>query len=93
MELRSGPGTEYPVLRQLAHDTEVVEKAAPNAQGFVSAGHKATGVWPGLYGGSCVRELFGDSQDPVLGQCWFWLAEYGPDARVPPTWKDWTLWQ
>ncbi len=35
LELRAGPGTEYPVLRRLAHDTELVEKAAANAQGWV----------------------------------------------------------
>jgi len=64
-----------------------------DAREFVSAVQKATGVWPGLYGGSYVRELLGDSHDSVLGQCWFWLAEYGPTARVPATWQDWTLWQ
>ena len=60
---------------------------------FVSKVQQKTGIWPGLYGGSYVREQMGEHADTALGQCWFWLAEYGPTAHVPANWKDWTLWQ
>jgi lysozyme len=28
-----------------------------------------------------------------LANCWFWLAQYGPVAVVPPNWPTWTMWQ
>ena len=75
----------------------------PNAQGacmtlaqaraFVSHVQQATGRWPGLYSGSTAREALGGNTDPVLGNCWLWLAEYGDQPEVPPAWKGWTLWQ
>jgi lysozyme len=63
------------------------------ARVFVTAVAQATGRYPGLYGGSYLRELLGGSADPVLAQCWFWLAEYGPEPHVPAGWPTWTLWQ
>lgn len=87
------PDTDTLLVLDLESNPDGASMTLADAQGFVSAVQQATGVWPGLYGGSYVRELLGDGNDPVLGQCWFWLAEYGPKPRVPPTWKDWTLWQ
>ena len=63
------------------------------AQAFVTHVQTRTGRWPGLYSGAYVKSLLGGKPDPVLGQCWFWLAEYGPTPVVPPAWKTWTLWQ
>ena len=63
------------------------------AHAFVTHVQQATGRWPGLYSGHYVKELLGTSVDPVLSNCWFWLAQYGTQAVVPPTWKRWTLWQ
>src|SRR5215470_2154876 len=63
------------------------------ARAFVTHVEAMTGRWPGLYSGHYVKELLGGRVDPVLGQCWFWLAQYGPIPVVPPTWKYWTLWQ
>src|SRR5207245_11465390 len=40
-----------------------------------------------------IKQLLGTSQDPVLANCWFWLAQYSPTAVVPPNWDTWTLWQ
>jgi lysozyme len=28
-----------------------------------------------------------------LGNCWFWLSQYGPTPVVPPNWNTWTMWQ
>jgi lysozyme len=63
------------------------------ARTFVSHVRQVTGKWPGLYSGSYIRDHLGNQPDPVLGNCWFWLAEYGPVAHVPPTWDAWTFWQ
>ncbi|HKR01263.1 MAG TPA: glycoside hydrolase family 25 protein [Pyrinomonadaceae bacterium] len=63
------------------------------AEDFVKYVEAETGRWPGLYGGSYVKELLGDNKDTALSFCWFWLSEYGPTARVPPAWDTWTMWQ
>lgn len=63
------------------------------ARAFVSRIHDQAGRWPGLYSGDYVKQLLGDQKDPVLGLCWFWLAQYGSTAVVPPNWSGWTLWQ
>lgn len=63
------------------------------ARDFVTGVRDRTGRYPGLYGGSYLKQLLGDGRDPTLAQCWFWLAEYGPEPRVPPNWPTWTLWQ
>jgi lysozyme len=63
------------------------------ARAFVTHVNAATGVWPGLYGGSYLKELLGSSADPVLTNCWLWIAQYGPTPVIPPAWNKWTLWQ
>lgn len=63
------------------------------AEQFVTRVQSATGRWPGLYGGSYLKELLGNNQNETLANCWFWLSEYGPTPRVPPNWKMWTMWQ
>src|SRR5262249_2815369 len=45
------------------------------------------------YSGHYVKELLGARVDDVLRNTWFWLAQYGPKAVVPPCWPRWTLWQ
>lgn len=63
------------------------------ARAFVTHVQQHTGRWPGLYSGHYVKDLLHGTSDPVLGQCWFWLAQYGNTAVVPPNWKSWTFWQ
>lgn len=60
---------------------------------FVTHIQAATGVWPGLYGGSYLKEQLGSQADPILQNCWLWLAQYGPTPVLPPGWDTWTLWQ
>src|ERR1044072_3679040 len=64
-----------------------------DACNFVSHVNEATGRFPGLYSGSYIKQLLGSAKDPILAQCWFWLAQYGPTAVVPPNWETWTMWQ
>jgi lysozyme len=63
------------------------------ARAFVTHLKAETGRWPGLYSGHYIKELLGGASDPVLANCWFWLAQYGPTAVVPANWSAWTLWQ
>jgi lysozyme len=63
------------------------------ARDFVEHIHEETGRFPGLYSGDRIKSLLGDKLDPILSQCWFWLAQYGDHANVPPCWPTWTMWQ
>jgi lysozyme len=63
------------------------------ARDFVTHIQSVTGIWPGLYGGSYLKEQLGSQSDPVLQNCWLWLAQYGPTPVLPPGWSNWTLWQ
>ncbi|HSQ95337.1 MAG TPA: glycoside hydrolase family 25 protein [Croceibacterium sp.] len=63
------------------------------AHAFVTHAHEQTGRWPGLYSGHTIKELLGSSMDPLLANCWLWLAQYGPTAVVPPNWPTRTTWQ
>jgi lysozyme len=64
-----------------------------DAHDFVTQIHAKTGRWPGLYSGSYIKQLLGSKPDPVLANCWFWLAQYGSNAVVPANWPTWTMWQ
>jgi lysozyme len=63
------------------------------ARAFVMRVRAVTGQWPGLYGGGYLKQMLGEAKDPVLGNCWLWLAQYGTTAVVPPNWTEWTMWQ
>jgi lysozyme len=63
------------------------------ARDFVTQVHAVTGEWPGLYGGSYLKEQLNGRADPVLSNCWLWLSQYGPQAVLPPGWDSWTFWQ
>jgi lysozyme len=63
------------------------------ARAFVTHVKEVTGKFPGLYSGHYIKDLLGTKVDPILANCWFWLAQYGPTAVVPPNWSTWTFWQ
>jgi lysozyme len=63
------------------------------AEQFVTYVQAQTGRWPGFYSGSYIKQLLGENKSATLANCWFWLSEYGPTPRVPPTWATWTMWQ
>lgn len=87
----TGPGTLLAL--DFEHNPTGSSMSLDQARAFVTAVAQATGRYPGLYGGSYLKELLGDNADPVLAQCWFWLAEYGPKPVVPAAWPTWTMWQ
>lgn len=63
------------------------------ARAFLTQVQGATGRWPGFYSGSQIKADLGSKKDPLLANCWFWLAQYGPNAVVPANWGTWTMWQ
>jgi lysozyme len=65
------------------------------AKAFVSRVNAVTGRFPGLYSGSLIKEqLGGKPPDPILSQCFLWIAQYGPEPKnIPATWSTWTMWQ
>lgn len=63
------------------------------AEEFVNYVQSITGRWPGLYSGNYIKEKLGNRTDTILANCWLWLAQYGPVARVPAAWPTWTMWQ
>ena len=65
------------------------------ARAFVSRIKAKTGRFPGLYSGSLIKDqLGGKPVDPILSQCFLWIAQYGPQVKnIPQTWPTWTMWQ
>lgn len=63
------------------------------ARSFVTHVKESTGRYPGFYSGHDIKQALGTTIDPVLTNCWFWLAQYGPTAVIPANWSHWTLWQ
>lgn len=84
-------------VRVVALDFERNPKGASmtldQARAFVNRVERVTGRWPGLYGGDYLKQLLGGAKDPVLGNCWLWLAQYGAEAILPANWTSWTMWQ
>ncbi len=89
------PTADKPVLLVLDFENNPsgATMTLDQAKAFIQTMQQKTGRYPGLYGGSLIKQLLGSQKDDMLGKCWFWLAEYGPKAVVPPTWPTWTLWQ
>jgi lysozyme len=65
------------------------------ARAFASRVKQVTGRFPGLYSGSLIKQqLGGQPVDPILSQCFLWIAQYAPiPSNIPQTWSNWTLWQ
>ena len=63
------------------------------ARAFVTHINEVTGRFPGFYSGNDIKEALGAGSDPLLAQCWYWLAQYSRTPVVPPAWPTWTFWQ
>ena len=88
-----GDRTNVLLVLDFEQNTAGPSMTLDDAHTFVARIHEATGTWPGFYSGSYIKALLHGTIDPVLRNCWFWLAQYGPTAVVPPTWPTWTMWQ
>jgi lysozyme len=89
----ANPGTDTLLVLDFEFNNGGSTMSLQEARDFVTHVQSQTGRWPGLYGGSYLKEQLGAGSDPVLANCWFWLAQYGSTAVVPPNWSGWALWQ
>lgn len=63
------------------------------AEVFVTYVHDQLGRWPGLYAGADLRSLLNGKPNPILSNCWLWLADWRDEPHLLPGWSEWTLWQ
>ena len=87
------PGPDTLLVLDFEPDTQGATMSLDGARAFVNEVNVKVGRFPGLYSGSLIKQLLGNNKDPVLAQCFFWLAQYGSTAVVPANWSTWTLWQ
>ncbi len=87
------PGPLDLLVLDFETNTQGSSMSLDQARQFVQIVQAHTGRWPGLYSGIYIKTLLGNNHDPILANCWFWLSEYGPVAKVPANWSTWTLWQ
>jgi lysozyme len=87
------PGPDTLIVLDYEPNTQGATMSLDDARAFVSQVNTTLGRFPGLYSGNLIKQQLGNNTDPILSQCFFWLAQYGPNAVVPPNWPTWTLWQ
>jgi len=63
------------------------------ARSFVVHVKEKIGRFPGFYSGHDIKQQLGTNHDPILSQCWFWLAQYGSTPVIPANWAKFTFWQ
>jgi lysozyme len=90
---KTGPEPDMLLVLDFEANPQGPSMTLEEARAFVTHVQNVTGRWPGLYAGAFLKEMLGTRTDPVLGNCWFWLAQYGPTPVVPPNWRTWTMWQ
>src|SRR5260370_27135777 len=77
------PGPDDLLVLDFEQNPHGTTMTLEEARAFATHIQETTGRWPGLYGGSLIKELVGASTDPVLGHCCVWLSPYRPTAGVP----------
>lgn len=63
------------------------------ARDFVNQIYAKTGKYPGIYGGSTLKDDLQAAADPTLSKCWLWIAQYGETVHLPNGWDTYTFWQ
>ncbi|UXI66851.1 glycoside hydrolase family 25 protein [Tahibacter amnicola] len=87
------PGPNDLLVLDIEQNTSGTSMTLAQAEQFVTQLFKATGRWPGVYGGSYLKNLLQGNGSSVLGNCWLWWAEYAAAPKIAPLWPEWTLWQ
>jgi lysozyme len=87
------PAPETLLVLDYEPNTQGPTMSLDEARAFVTRVNSRIGRYPGLYSGSLIKQTLGQNKDPILAQCFFWLAEYGNQAIVPANWPTWSLWQ
>lgn len=74
-------------------DNRASNMTADQAKDFL-ARLKAAGIpRPVIYSGNRAKDLLGSNVDAELGSYRLWLAQYGAQPVLQPSWKTWWLWQ
>ena len=89
----AAPDGETLLVLDFEHNPTGSSMMLEQAEAFVTTLITRTGRAPGFYSGNDIKEQLGNTRNALLGQCWFWLAQYGPRPVVPPNWDTWTFWQ
>lgn len=89
----ASPGPQELLALDVESSPDGTSMTLEDAEQFVSQVYAATGRWPGIYGGSYLKQLVAAGPSAVLANCWLWLSEYGSTASVPNGWPTWTMWQ
>ena len=87
------PGPSDLLALDLEADTGGTSMTLAQAEQFTTQVQQATGRWPGVYGGSYLKQLLSGTSSAVLASSWLWLSEYGSTANIPSNWPTWTMWQ
>ena len=87
------PGPDTLLVLDFEPNTQGATMSLDGARAFVNEVSARVGRFPGLYSGSLIKQQLGSNKDPILAQCFLWLAQYGNNAVVPANWSTWTLWQ
>jgi len=77
----------------LALDYEVDSVSLDQARDFIEQVESRVGRSVVLYSGNTIKEKLGNRVDPWWGAHRLWLAQYGSNPRVPPSWTKAWLWQ
>jgi lysozyme len=77
----------------LAADHEDGSVSLAKLQIFLNEIKARTGKTPIIYSGHVLKEQLGGKANPQLARCPLWLAQYGPEAKLPPGWTEYFLWQ
>jgi lysozyme len=89
------PDDQTLIVLDFEENTAGASMTLDGARAFVNRINEKTGRFPGLYGGSFLKHLLGANTDPVLANCWLWIAQFTltPAPTVPKNWPSWTMWQ
>jgi lysozyme len=86
---------QSPTFTRFALDYEDEKLGLWQAERWLEIIHTVTKQRPWLYGGGVLKEQLAREHRPALAQYPLWLAEYGPNERIPLPWTidDVVLWQ
>jgi len=87
------PGAQDLLVLDFESNAQGPTMTMEEARAFVTHINETLGRFPGFYSGHDIKQALGTNTDPVLANCWFWLAQYGPTPVVPVNWATWTMWQ
>ena len=92
---KAAPDAQTLLVLDFEPNTKGPTMTLDQAKAFVTRVQSVNGKFPGFYSGSLIKQqLGGKPADPVLSQCFLWLAQYASAPKdIPATWPTWTLWQ